>query len=1022
MISKLIKTWLAVGLLFGATLLANELESKVPRKAPSMSEGKMFVDEALVKRIDARRANKLRTESITSITSLIKNKGLSSKRKFELFLRLGELYMERHDYIRGVELARFEKAWDKWNTRKIGKEPRANYSVSKKSLDYSVSIFNSLIRSYPKHPRSDVVWYALGSAYARVQDSKAEAKFKYIVKNYPKSKLYPETLLALGEYYFDKFQIPEAIVYYKKMGRYRDHHAFPYSVYKLGWSYYNLKSSSEMQQQQFNTKAANSFKYVINLAKDSKLQSHINLRKESLNDLVVVLADIGDVDSAWKYFSKLGEKDRFYNLLERLGWIYFENGEYSKSAIVYNRLLREAPRSSARMKVYGRLFEIYDNLDQHREMLSLTDRMWKETLVLSAQNPSVAKEWRDSLALKTHRYGAIYHNRAQKIKDKQLFLVAARLYNFYLDNFKNYPSALEIKYNLAELEYKIENYVRSSNLFTEVLVETKNSNSRQSSATGMIDTAIDYVSKSKLPKVDDLGKLSAARAIPAPKKFLMDKITIYTKYYPRAKDTVSLQYDYAYILYEYGHYEPSIAKFKPIIVNHPSSKQAENATRLIMGYYNERKDWDSVLSFSKSLENVAFAKKSTIRDLVVKNGKVALFSKGLSLEKSEKFSESASTFVTYFETYPTDENAEKALYNSVQNFHKANDVISAQKYSETFIATYPKSSLRKSLLVKAAYTYEQVADFEEAAQMYELYTRSYPNEKGAKEALYNAAIMYKAVFNDEKSTNLFSEYLRRYPKAENIEAAYLSQIDSFERLSEFTKVMETYDKLKKTYARDMDRYLNYTAKKYAFVQDKISRAPTKSEVASLASSLKRNERVNAYFARKYLSELLFANMQAKSQSFKELNLSDPDMIERDVRAMQQQLVSIVGQYKDIIKLRNSEYITASLAKIGDLHEYFAAEIKRAPEPVDLSEDELGQYRLSMEVAATPLYAQAKEYYKNAMEQAKDIETISPWPQYVAAKANSLDSNLGNLVDNISIDGDYIVHRFQSEDIEEKFAH
>src|SRR5436190_21693836 len=57
---------------------------------------------------DRRKANQLRLQTIASIKSLLKQKNVKGSRRFELLLRLGELYSELHDYIRDEENADYE--------------------------------------------------------------------------------------------------------------------------------------------------------------------------------------------------------------------------------------------------------------------------------------------------------------------------------------------------------------------------------------------------------------------------------------------------------------------------------------------------------------------------------------------------------------------------------------------------------------------------------------------------------------------------------------------------------------------------------------------------------------------------------------------------------------------------------------------------------------------------------------------------------------------------------------------------
>src|SRR4051812_25096620 len=55
-----------------------------------------------------KKADGLRLKTISSIQSLLQDKKIRPAQKFELELRMGELYAERHDYIRDQEMTSYE--------------------------------------------------------------------------------------------------------------------------------------------------------------------------------------------------------------------------------------------------------------------------------------------------------------------------------------------------------------------------------------------------------------------------------------------------------------------------------------------------------------------------------------------------------------------------------------------------------------------------------------------------------------------------------------------------------------------------------------------------------------------------------------------------------------------------------------------------------------------------------------------------------------------------------------------------
>lgn len=165
-----------------------------------------------------KRADKLRLKTLSSIEALLKSKK-KSVRRFELLLRLGELHVERHDFLRDLEMNEFSAAYEKWEklpANKRGKEPALNTSRSQAELVRGANAFRKLVTEYPKHQRSDSAFYALAKTLGRLGKSTAPDYYKQLIQKHPKSPLLPDAYLALGEYYFDAHKVDEALGYYKK--------------------------------------------------------------------------------------------------------------------------------------------------------------------------------------------------------------------------------------------------------------------------------------------------------------------------------------------------------------------------------------------------------------------------------------------------------------------------------------------------------------------------------------------------------------------------------------------------------------------------------------------------------------------------------------------------------------------------------------------------------------------------------------------------------------------------------------
>src|SRR5690606_10796879 len=148
-----------------------------------------------------------------------------------------------------------------------------------------------------------------------------------------------------------------AIIYYRKAMQYKNHQAYTYAVYKLGWAYYNAQTKSEKDQAGNYKKAVTAFKLVVKLSDRDKQrkQRGLDLKEEAIRDVIMVWTEAEDVKSAWRYFWTIGEQGSFYTMLERLGQIYTDQGQNAKAIVLYARILKEAPNRESNPEIHAKL-------------------------------------------------------------------------------------------------------------------------------------------------------------------------------------------------------------------------------------------------------------------------------------------------------------------------------------------------------------------------------------------------------------------------------------------------------------------------------------------------------------------------------------------------------------------------------------------------------------------------------------------------------------------------------------------
>ena len=997
-------------------------KERVKRTAPTMHEANTFIRSEMGTLDTKARADSLRVKALASMRNMLKTqKGMNDNRKYELLLRSGEIHLERHDYLREVEIETYTQKWDNWEKAKKGSPPKPSYAGSKKQIDNAIAIFKTLVKQYPKHPRTDSALYALGSALARMDNPECVNYFQKLLKDHPKSPLYPDVYLALGEYNFDKHNVAAAIDNYKKVLNYKTHPAYIYAKYKLAWSYYNSPSDSEAGQIKNWELAARNLKDVIRLSgKDGKQAGKFALREEALNDLVMVWADLNAVEIAWNYFRSLGEIDKFYNMLERLGWIYLDQGKNDRAIVVYERLLREAPLRASSPKIHTRLLELYDTKDSTQQVVGLLNNMvefykpdspW--TKAHQKNNQAAIIDARDQLEKHVHRYGALYHDRAQKSKNEAYYAAAVNLYKLHLQEFPKSKVRLDIMYYMAEALYDLKRYEESSDAFYLVAIQSPpESKYKKIAADSMVDVTNEAIANAKLPPLPKPGSVESPIPLPGIQAKLIERMAAFIKLFPNDSRVVKMQFTSAKIYFDYGHYSEAISRYYSVAEKYPNTIEGRQATRTVLAFYADKKDWKNAITYANRFLRIKTLMDEKLLVFTTEVLRTSMFELAVQYEKEGEFNKSADQYLAFQKVFSKDPNADKAVYNAVINYYKAKNIDSALSTSEYFLSLYPDSKLRPTVMAKLASNYEKLVDLQKASKYYYLYYKEFTNDPKRREALYNAATLQRGLGQVQQSAQYFNEYIKMYPNSEEALSSQYQIAEMYERAGEFVSAVNAYDVLSKFKGADVNmRY--YAQTKSAMISYRqLNKPQALSTLNSIGQGLIRDKQVNAFKSREMIAQLWFNSLEPKFNQYQKIEILNSMKIETEAAAKQKLLSELVNDYKKLLEIRNPEYMAAALYRVGQMHENFAQVLMKARVPVGFNEQESKEFQKALADGSKPLQAEAVRFYASAAERAKEIDAFSPWVKTVNDKMAKIEPAKFKAIDEQSSEPIYLGHYFK----------
>ncbi len=966
---------------------------------------------------DLDKADALAVKTISSINSLLKDKKLlTSSKEFELRLRLGDLYSERHDYLQDKEIREFEQKYDLWvENGSRGKPPVASYKKSTEQLKKSAQAFRTLVTDtrFSKEKRMDSALYALGKSLSRLNDDSSIKYFTRLVTDYPKSNLVPETYLAMGDFYFEKSNPDKALEAYKKVYKYKNNKIYPYAVYKSGWCYFNLNVKSEKEHRTNLKNAVTSFKLVVSLSDKNKNKAgRIDLKSEAMIDLAMVWAELEETSEAERYFKRMKEDRAYYAMIEKLASTYIDQGKYNQAIALYEKILKKPGLNKTEPSTMLLLVSLYEQtgknaslvkgLEKYSSTYYDKDSKWQQKFRDDKVSSTAVKDYEYSL----RKYATTFHKRYQQTNSKQYSLVALNIYGLYLKDFSTNQNAYTMRYYQSELYYDTGAFNQAASGYMAVAEDKNNSKYRQDAYLNTVYSYNELDQRQKTSKLPPLGQVKEPIKIPDTKISLIRSIDIYNSKYPSDKRGYPMMFTAANIYFVHGHYPEAEKRFNNIISTIPNTKQAEISIKILASYYSSQKDWSKLESFARQTRSSKAINQKNIGSYLTANVKLASFYKAQDLEAKKEYSKAATQYKQYQTEFPTDRSADRALYNASICYLNASDIRSSIETQEKLLSSYPKSSVRKNVILNLSQTYESQADYTLAAKRYEMFYREFPQDKRALSSLYNAAILYTGLKEYGKAEGLYKIiYDKTQDTDMKIQAIW--QIASIqEKSSKFNEAYKNYQQLSKI-EKSADQKLYAEAKALDLnYKHKINNSSSK-ELLSLKNKLLSNNQVEAYEARNIVSGYLFQNADRNYSDFMSYRVTDIKQLEKQISTKQSKLVKAASSYEEIIKIDDPEYSIASLYALGIMHEEFATTLSNLQFPSDFNKEEVSILKSELKKVSTPLKEESVKFFDLAFTRSAESDTFTPWSKKVYEKMSLINPDKYPEVDELTLDPSFL---------------
>lgn len=965
--------------------------------------------EQFRKKVEIQVAEK-RESQIEGLKRLL-DLGPDDKEIPDLKYRLAELYFEKSQFF----FFRANEADDRsLNAKTPGAKDEAEGEKRRMSAEAqtwvkrATDLYKEIRDKYPKYARLPEVLYALGQSYWNAgRSEEAIEVFSDLIRNFKDNPLVADAWLAVGEYYFNEKELNKALRAYEFAATDKRNRVYGFALYKQAWCYYNLADWD---------KALAKFRATIFYSQMSDQlsgENRIALGREAQKDFVKTYAHVGDPGKAKFVFADLVEKEDCKDsvclaLVEQLANIWYDTGKFDESASLYKQLINLAPESLRNPYYQGRIVDLVSRGPDKKVVIQECRRLIEvyetaKTVVgrMTGNDEATLQARRDldeaeqQAESTIRKLAQVWNREAKKTRQPKIYESARDMYQDYLKLFGGSKFAYEMRFQLADIHYKLEDFAQAAAMYEATVLADPKGKYVVDAANDNILAVEENLKDLRLPKP----KGESAQEIHPERMKLVAACDRYIKFVPadKADKVVKIKFKAAKIFYDHNQFEEAIKRFDDIVSHHPEADESEFAANLVSDIYNIRKDWPKLYELvARYLKIDALVeKREKLKRDLTKFGEYAKF-KLVQAEEEQINREGggdrrriASAYEEFQKEFPESENADKALFNASVAWDAAGEKERADMLRQRLVKEYKDSPLRADVSYYIAGSFEAQGEYEKAAELYRAFAEKYPDDPRARDAMYNAAVFFAGVGKVKEATALREEYLKKYGKAKGFEKEAASIVYSIaydlERAEKWKDAASRYADFAKNFPDD-DRVFEALWREANIRRDKL-RAPKDAEKveALLFATFERRSKKGDTLPPKagdYASRIAFNRIDADFPKYEKLKIqrplvTNPAPFQKSLKEKASAREQMIAAYTGVVtKYKQADSTIASLYKIAVSWDNFIETLKSVPCPSGLTKDQCVYFQQELIEQARPAEESAKQAYVTCVTKSNELAVFT----------------------------------------------
>lgn len=804
----------------------------------------------------------------------------------------------------------------------------------------------TLRREYPAF-MPDAVLFNLAENHTKLKEDKiAENYYREVITRFPKSPVVADSLLSLGNVYFDRHLFEAARGFYRRILETPEVNLHPYSHYKVAWCYFNEHDTAAA--------VAGLERAILESRKISQgAGKKLGVEEEALSDLVLFYAENGNPGDAKEHFERLVDKEKANELRYNLARKLFDDGKHLMAKTTAKQLLDESPQKEYVNKLYLILISVAERTKDREGGLNTAEKLssWisSEKLAKTDASRMEAEEY-------MRHYSQKLHYEAETLKGKDVWAQAKKSYEIYLKTFPDEAETPEVKYRFSVLLMNRHEPLNAYKFVAESIAKIDAKHPRFQEAMKLRLQAVEALSKDERKELPDAEVMGAYDA--------------YAANFPKEDLAVEASYKAAQIAKSLETPEKVAARFQTIAEAHPTNPLAKSAVTEALAVLVKAQKWEALSVQSAALKGKAeiqdnlLAKDDSLRQKIEEARELANVKLTEGLEQSGKLQEAKVQYEKILAEKPSDT---LGIYSYVRlaalSESKLNNSRDAIKYYEGLRDHYSSSKEARQASLELARLFEKVNDPREAARRYREFAET-GKGKLENQALTNSAVILENLGEREQAADAFFRLAEAQKGTKDGNIAFEAACNDMllaSYQSKEKKVLRQIHDCARNLSSSSDQQLLWQARAAWALDQMADGLQAEANWKKLAG---RSIKATPEAERAYVAMAKLKMLDGELAAFKELRFSRTnERPEANIGKKTHAMEDFEAKAAAVIKIGTAKQILAAKSDLRLAYVDFAETMETAATPSTMNEAEQAQLKKSFQ-----------EFAKGFREKAAAFET------------------------------------------------